>query len=281
MTRHGERRGQSKENEPLVLHSLSSVAMLVCNRLSGPQTPFGRNSRAPSASYSLMPPACSTLTHRFLRGIAAVLLGLIVVTVWAAADEAHFTDSLSPAEQTSMGLTKLSAAQRTALNAQIQHDITLAREGEVSGFATTFTQRRTAAERAAAGLDLLGNDERQQLDAFVARALAQPGMPVLMHLARHSDEPEATTYRPEIHGEMTLVAGAGSHGGSFYGGALTGIYDDPAHNFSIAATYAEIHSKGICVDPFSLAPYATANGPGIATEKSLSAQMNFGPVWSR
>jgi hypothetical protein len=223
--------------------------------------------------------ACSTLTHRFLRGVAAALLGSIAVTVWAAADVAPFTDSLSSTEQPAMGLTKLSAAQRTVLNAQVLYDITLARQGEVSGFATTFTQRRTATERAADGLDLLSNNERQQLDAFVARAIAQPAGPVLTHLARHRDEAEVTTYRPEIHGEMTLVAGAGSHGSSFYGGALTGIYDDPARKFSVAATYAEIHSKGICVDPFILAPCATSDGAGLTTERSYSAQLNFGPLW--
>ena len=118
-------------------------------------------------------PACSTLACRSVRGFIAALLGLMVLTVWAA-DDTHFTDSLSPTEQTAMGLTKLSAAQRATLNTQIQRDVTLARQGDVPGFATAFTQRRTAVERAAAGLDLLSNDERGQLDAFVARTIAQP-----------------------------------------------------------------------------------------------------------
>jgi hypothetical protein len=195
--------------------------------------------------------ACSTLACRFLRSLIATLLGLMALTVWAAEDT-PFTDSLSSAEQTAMGLTKLSAAQRTALNIQVQHDVTLARQGDVTGFATTFAQRRTATERSADGLDLLGNDERRQLDASVARIIAQPATPALAHLSRHSDAVEVTTCRPEIHGEMTLVAGAGSHGGSFYGGSLTGIYDDPSHNFSMAVTYAEIHGKGFCPDTFSM-----------------------------
>jgi hypothetical protein len=204
----------------------------------------------------------------------------MTLAVWAA-DDARFTDSLPPPEQTALGLTKLSAAQRTALNTQIQRDVTLARQGNVTGFATTFTQRRTAAERAAAGLDLLGTNERQQLDALVARLIAQPATPVLTHFSRHSDEVEVTTYRPAIHGKMTVFAGAGSHGSSFYGGAITGIYDDPNHNFSVVATYAEIHSKGICVDTPFLAPCTTLNRPAFTTETDFSAQMNFGhgPLW--
>jgi hypothetical protein len=221
-------------------------------------------------------PACSTLACRFMRGLMAALLGLMILTVWAA-DDARFTDSLSSPEQAATGLAKLSAAQRTALNTQIQRDITLARQGNVPGFATTFTQRRTAAERTAAGLDLLSSDERRQLDALVARNIAQPAtFASLAHYSKPGDEVEVTTYQPEIHGEMTVFAGAGSHGSSFYGGAITGIYDDPNRNFSIAATYAEIHSKGICVDPPFLIPCVKSNRPAFTTETDFSAQMSFG-----
>ncbi|HXB03063.1 MAG TPA: hypothetical protein VNV15_09640 [Opitutaceae bacterium] len=226
-------------------------------------------------------PACSTLACRFVRGLMATLLGLMALTIWAA-DDARFTDSLSSSEQTAVGLAKLSPAQRTALNTQIQRDVTLARQGNVPGFATTFTQRRTAAERTAAGLDLLSSDERKQLDALVARNIAQPAtFASLAHYSRPGNEVEVTTYRPEIHGEMTVFAGAGSHGSSFYGGAITGIYDDPAHNFSAAATYVEIHGKGICVDPPFLAPCTTSNRPTFTTQTDFSAQMSFGhgPLW--
>jgi hypothetical protein len=240
---------------------------------------FSRNSCAPPASYILMP-ACSTLACRFVRGLMAVLLGLMALTVWAA-DDTRFTDTLSSPEQAAMGLAKLSSAQRTALNAQVQHDITLARQGDVTGFATAFTQRRTATERTDAGLELLGNGERQQLDALVARTIARPATAVLTHFSQHKDEVEVTTYRPEIHGEMTVFAGAGSHGSSFYGGSITGIYDDPNHNFSVAATYAEIHSKGVCVDPPFLVPCVASGRPAFTTETDFSAQMNFGhgPLW--
>jgi len=221
--------------------------------------------------------ACPTLTHPSLRSLVVALCGLLALTVSAAVTDPGFTDSLSSTQQVAMGLAKLSAAQRTTLNAQVQHDVTLARQGDVTGFASTFTQRHTATERTAAGLDLLGNDERRQLDAFVARAIAQPPTPALMHLSKHSDEVEVTTYRPEIHGEVTVVAGAGSHGGSFYGGALTGIYDDPEHNFSMAVTYAEIHSKGMCADPLLLTPDTTSCGPGLTTQTSTSAQMRPAP----
>jgi hypothetical protein len=178
-----------------------------------------------------------------------------------------------------MGLAKLSATQRTTLDVQIQHDVTLARQGDVTGFATAFTQRRTAAERTAAGLDVLGNDERRQLDAFVARIIAQPAAPTLTHFSRNNDKVEVTTYRPEIHGEMTLVAGAGSHGSSFYGGSITAIYDDPDHGFSMAATYAEIHSKGTCADTCLQPPCATARNPAFTTETGVAAQMHWGPCW--
>ena len=225
-------------------------------------------------------PACPALACRLVRGLIAALLGLMALTVWAA-DDARFTGELSSSEQAAIGLAKLSATQRAALNAQVQHDITLARQGDVTGFATAFTQRRTATERTAAGLDRLSHDERGQLDALVARSIARPATICLTYSPRPGDAVEVTTFRPEIHGEMTAFAGAGSHGSSFYGGSITGIYDDPAHDFSVAATYTEIHAKGICVDPPLLAPCVTSNRPVFATETDFSAQMNFGhgPLW--
>ena len=49
---------------------------------------------------------------------------------------------------------------------------------------------------------------------------------------------------PEVHGEVSLVVGAGSHGYSEYGGGMLVELDDPEHNMALAISYSELHAKG-------------------------------------
>ena len=73
---------------------------------------------------------------------------------------------------------------------------------------------------------------------------------------------ETVTYKPQLHGEVTLTVGTAGSGRTFYGGSFTTVYEDPQRNFSVAFTYAEFHGKGLtyfgddCSDPrFGRGPF--------------------------
>ena len=104
-----------------------------------------------------------------------------------------FAARLTPDERAGAGLEKLTAEQRTALDAQVAKEVRLARQGDVQGFAGTFISRRTDEERTAAGLATLTTSEKYQLDRLVSRALA----------ARPAQPPMAIT-RPASEGELLL-----------------------------------------------------------------------------
>ncbi len=181
---------------------------------------------------------------------------LLATTLAAAPSEIPFTASLSPAEQTASGLAKLSATERAALDAQIARELTLARQGDVVAFAKSFNTRRTSEQMSTAGLTALTSDERAQLDTVIARAVAQRPPTTLRRFDKKTDDAvETTTYRPQIHGEVSLTYGTAGGGRSFYGGSLTAILDDPAHHLTVSFTYAEYHGKGLspfgCCSPLA------------------------------
>lgn len=194
----------------------------------------------------------------FPRVLACAALALGLLTATAHADEPGFSAKLSAADQAAAGLTKLSAEQLAALDTQIAREITAARQGDVVAFSRSFLSRRTADQLASAGLATLTPEERTQLDAVVARAVAQRPTIVIKTLAAKAREQEAVetiTYKPQIHGEVSLTYGMASGGRNFYGGSFTGIYDDPAHHLTVAFTYAEYHGKG-------LLPFDDCDRPG-------------------
>ena len=188
---------------------------------------------------------------------ATLALGLLA-SATARADELGFTAKLSATDQAATGLTQLSAEQRSALDTQIVREITVARQGDVGAFSRSFMQRRSADQLSAAGLSTLTSEERSQLDLVVARAVAQrPSIvvPTLSAKAKADDAVvETITYKPQLHGEVTLTFGTAGGGRNFYGGSFTTVYDDPQRKFSVAFTYAEYHGKGLlpfddCIEP--------------------------------
>lgn len=179
---------------------------------------------------------------------AALALGLLNA-VAVRADEPGFTAKLSATDQAATGLTKLSAEQTAALDAQIAREITVARQGDVVAFSRSFMQRRSADQLTAAGLTALTPEERTQLDRVVALAVAQRPAIVVQTLTAKAkaadDAVETITYKPQLHGEVTLTFGTAGGGRNFYGGSFTTVYDDPQRKFSVAFTYAEYHGKGL------------------------------------
>jgi hypothetical protein len=188
--------------------------------------------------------------HSFFRiGLALVANFLVFLTPTRADETPSFTAQLASADRTAAGLHQLSAAQLAALDAQVVRELTVARQGDVVAFSRSFLSRRTADQVAAAGLSALMPLERTALDAFVARAVAQRPTPVVATLAAKvkvaDNVVETVTYKPRLHGEVTLTVGTAGSGRNFYGGSFTTIYDDPQHHLTAAFTYAEYHGAGL------------------------------------
>jgi hypothetical protein len=198
---------------------------------------------------------------------ASLLVFTLLFFPALASASAPFSAQLDATDHAAAGLTKLSAEQRAALDSQIERELTVARQGNVVAFSRSFLQRRTSDQVAAAGLATLSPEERATLDRFVARAVAQrPAVlvPTLAARAKTADDTviETVTYKPQLHGEVTLTVGTAGSGRTFYGGSFTTVYEDPQRNFSVAFTYAEYHGKGLpyfgddCSDPrFGRGPF--------------------------
>jgi hypothetical protein len=124
-----------------------------------------------------------------------------------------FVARLTPEERTAAGVEKLSAEQRTALDAQVAKEVRLARQGDVTGFAGTFISRRTDEERTAAGLATLTTGEKYQLDRLVSRTLASRPPQPPMAITRPASDGELllkTKSDWETHGFVQLEYGFGS-----------------------------------------------------------------------
>ncbi len=199
------------------------------------------------------------------RILPASLLALTLVFVAARASAASaFSAQLNDADRTAAGLAKLSADQLAALDTQIEREITVARQGDVVAFSRSFLQRRNAGQTAAAGLSALTPAERTALDSLVARTVAvRPAriVPTLTAQAKAADDAvETVTYKPQLHGEVTLAFGTAGGGRNFYGGSFTAVYEDPQRNFTVAFTYSEYHGKGFL--PFDDGCFDRRPGPG-------------------
>jgi hypothetical protein len=175
-----------------------------------------------------------------LRLAVGVVALLVIVTAGHAAG-LRYTDGLAPEAQIAAGLRRVSPAQLSALNDLIGRELALARAGDVRGFAGTFSGRRTAAERAAAGLDLLTEAERGRIDALVVTLLASPPATFWpSQTASPRDRGvEPVRERPRIHGSVTAMYGWGSGGYSTYGGSLSTHYYDPVRKFSAAVEISD------------------------------------------
>jgi hypothetical protein len=156
---------------------------------------------------------------------------------------ASFSETLSAGERTAAGLDKLEPAQLEALDALVDKELTLAREGNVRGFAGSFSRRRSDDDKARAGLGLLTPVEMALIDAHVAHRMARPAFTTWPARKRQDGEAETVSSRPEIHGSVSLFYGTG-RGGSYRGGAMTMTYDDPARNLSVSVTYSTVHGSG-------------------------------------
>jgi hypothetical protein len=195
------------------------------------------------------------LLMRLVRGAlacAAVLLGAV------AHAETRFSQGLSGEETTASGVSKLTAQQAAALDGLVDHDVTLARQGGVTGFSSAFTARHSEKECKAAGIDRLSDQERTVLDSLVARSIAigpppsepytyappQP-TPTPTPRAVPSTKTVSMLQQLEVHGDVSFTVGSASHGRSFYGTSLDLNVTDPTGKFTIAVGFDDYRGKGL------------------------------------
>ncbi|MBI4625057.1 MAG: hypothetical protein HY736_17795 [Verrucomicrobia bacterium] len=170
-------------------------------------------------------------------------------TAGAASGDGRFSQGLSVAERTEIGINRLSTDQVAVLDALVRRD-TAARSAPTAapGAPASFSQRLTADERRNAGLTLLTPAELPRLDAIVerreagglARALLAPPV-FLSPVARLT--PAETRKGREIHGSFSLSYGMGKGGYSERSGGMVLTMDDPERRYSITVSYRETHIK--------------------------------------
>lgn len=187
-----------------------------------------------------MIPLAPHFARRWLRRLAVGIMALCGGFVLPA-NAVDFSATLSPEQTDRSGIDHLTAAQKSVLDTLIARELRAARQGGVTAFARTFFDRRTSDERHEAGLDQLTPSEQGTLNELVATALAkqQPApLPVSM---LHRSVPTATTSRDrlKVHGEVTLVVGAG-RGGSFYGGSVYTEITDPEKKMTLGVGVATL-----------------------------------------
>lgn len=174
--------------------------------------------------------------------LSVLCLGLVVIAPRAHAADGGFTATLSAAQQTAAGLTRLSADEQTVLNTLVAREVSLARQGGVKAFAGTFLSRRKPAELAAAGLDRLSPAEAAQLNEIVAAAIAAgPATPEPREWKKGelaSDKP-----RVQVHGGVSLTYGWGGGGTYRAGSVYTDLYD-PATGVALSLGLAEASGSG-------------------------------------
>jgi hypothetical protein len=191
---------------------------------------------------------------RSLRlGIACALLALAAA---ARAAEASFTASLSSEEASLAGIPRLSASQVAILDALIAQDMRVAHEGGVTGFSTGFSARHWETQRDASGLDRLSADQRAALDADVARLIAlgpppdqpfsySPPAKVVSVAPSPVQSLVSAVKHAEVHGDLSLTVGAGSHGSSFYGTSMDVNVTDPTGHFTLGLGFEQFRGKGL------------------------------------
>ena len=214
-----------------------------------------------------------TLPYPSLRILRVGLAGAaFLLATRAHAAQIRFVEDLTSEERTAIGAQKLTPAQAAALDGLVSHDVTIAKEGGVTGFSSAFLDRHTAAERAAAGAGALTSSERVALDVLVARAIALVPPPDQAFTYSPPAKPTPAPPPPEtlvseplhaeVHGDVSLTFGGG-HGSSFYGTSFDLNVTDPSGKFTLGVGYEQFHGKGFypLVGPYSpYGPYS-AYGP--------------------
>jgi hypothetical protein len=179
----------------------------------------------------------------------------MLLAMGGQAAEVRFINDLSPQERTAVGLSKLTPSQAATLVVFVAHDARLARQGSVTGFSSTFLARLAPSQREAAGIDQLSEKEQAALDTFVARTIALGPPPDQAYTYSPPEKaspppPPAPTLvsaplHAEVHGDLSVTVGGGSHGSSFYGTSMDLNVTDPTGKFTVGIGFEEFRGKGL------------------------------------
>lgn len=188
------------------------------------------------------------------RRLVLTLAGALLLVPAIAC--ARLSDTIDDAQRAACGLTRLSADQVACVDAIVDRELRLAKQGRTKAFAKSFTTRRTDSENAATGLAALTPAERQALDDLVAARLAALSDPAPSGKARAGTgtPPDSIAFAPrklEVHGTASVWVGSNFRGGSMYGGSLVTTLSDPSGKWALTLGYA--HSRGSGMYPYS--PY--------------------------
>jgi hypothetical protein len=170
------------------------------------------------------------------RLLCAVLAGLFLALAPLGAAEGGFSATLSAEQLMATGVASLTEEERSTLNAIVAAEVALARQGDIAGFARSFSERRSDEEHASAGLAKLSAAELAELDRIVASLIAAG--PALKNLPRRVTVSEGTQRdRLEVHGEISYTMGWASGGRNFQGGSMTTTIFDRETGNSISFSY--------------------------------------------
>jgi|GEM_PF-2287347 len=192
--------------------------------------------------------------RRFIASgrLAAGLIAALVLGPLTGAAALPHLDQLSASESLATGLVDLTDQERANLDNLIAYEVASARAGGVTGFAGTFSSRRSDGELDATGLNRLGDDQRERLDQHIAGMIADHAAGPFVYspaLSGHgaadgtdtSDAAEIKAPGLILRHEVSVTVGGGD-GGSYYGGSVTTTMIDPKGRW--AASVSVGASKG-------------------------------------
>lgn len=180
-------------------------------------------------------------------------LGCLVALAFCAstsrADDRRFSSTLNATESAQTGLGRLTSDETAVLDALVRNDATIfaADPTPANPRPALFSQRLSAEECRNAGLIRLSETELAKLNVDVEQYVHPTPLPPDPGTALNASTSLTSVMLrrdPEIHGTISFMIGAGSHGYSEYGGGINLTYYDPAHHFALDVGYSEIHSSG-------------------------------------
>jgi hypothetical protein len=190
---------------------------------------------------------------------AALLACVLALGPTLAAAEGGFTTLLPADVQAAAGLTRLTTAERTALDQFVAAELAWVRAGGGRELAGTFVSRRTPPERQQAGLDRLSPAELARLDELVAAA--QTARPAPKERPRLHDDDVINVRKAELHGSASLTYGWGG-GGHFQAASFNVNYFDPATGLGLSVGVGTVSGHGFRgYHPFAFAPDYYDLGP--------------------
>jgi len=160
--------------------------------------------------------------------------------------DGYFLSRLATGETLATGVHELSRLEQANLENLIAYEVHSAQAGGVSGFAKTFSERRTEAELEATGIHRLSDEQRQRLDQHIAGFIAEQPVSYVFRGHRADSPRNASRSTPQafsrkgpllhVNGSVTMEVGSSS-AGTYYGGSATAVITDPKGRFQAVISY--------------------------------------------